>query len=224
MISLIITVYNKEIYLGHCFSLLREQLLKLDEQTRDKFEILVIDDCSTDNSIDLIRDIFSNDIKYRLIQNEERRNIAHVRWQALNEVRGDYFIFIDADDLINESYIDILLNIDLNENFDLYQFKGRQYPAGYIMDFDSTWMPLKLIKTSFIRDNNLNFNRGLEPCINEDGDIAVVAEDLEFFERFNECKPSIKNIDKILVTWNYAVPNSLTKVYFPFTEHMIPKK
>ena len=214
MISLIITVYNKEIYLGHCFSLLREQLLKLDEQTRDKFEILVIDDCSTDNSIDLIRDIFSNDIKYRLIQNEERRNSAHVRWQALNEVRGDYFIFIDADDLINESYIDILLNIDLNENFDLYQFKGRQYPAGYIMDFDSTWMPLKLIKTSFIRDNNLNFNRGLEPCINEDGDIAVVAEDLEFFERFNECKPSIKNIDKIHVTWNCAVPNSLTKVYF----------
>ena len=216
LISIIVTVYNKEIYLGHCFTLLNEQLLKLSQQDRDKIELLIINDCSTDNSMELVNTILSPSLGYRVINNGKRMNIAYVRWQAVNEVTGKYFIFIDADDLISENYIEILLNINYNTLADLYQFKGREYPNGVLMGFDSTWSPLKLVRTAFVRKYGVNFNKNAEKEKNEYGIEAVLGEDLDFFTAVKEHNPVIVNIDKILVTWNFAIPDSLTKVNYDY--------
>lgn len=212
LISIVITVYNKEIYLGHCFTLLNEQLLKLNDYDRNKIELIVIDDCSTDNSIRLIKSILDSKIEYRLISNTERKNIAYVRWQAVNEVKGKYFIFIDADDLISENYISSLLEINYKVPADVFQFKGREYPNGVLMDYDCTWMPLKLFRTGFVRKHNINFNKEYPISV---GDIAG-GEDLEFYNLFCSFNPVIYNIPYILVTWNFAVPNSLTKYNHSF--------
>lgn len=216
LISIIVTVYNKEIYLGHCFTLLNEQLLKLDKSVRDRIDLLIIDDCSTDCSIPMIRGILNSDIDYRFIRNKNRMNIAYVRWQAVNEALGKYFIFIDADDLIAEDYIESLLDLDLDCGADLFQFKGREYPNGVLMDYDSTWTSIKLIRTDFVRSNNINFNPTREAITNDNGGVAVVAEDLEFFNTFFTFNPVVYNVDKILVTWNFAVPDSLTKINYSY--------
>lgn len=216
IISLVITVYNKEIYLGHCFTLLNEQLLELDKTTRGKIEILVINDCSTDGSIESIKSILDPSIEYRIINNDERKGIAHVRWQAVNEVKGKYFIFIDADDLISEYYLNIIMDLNLEGNIDIFRFKGREYPNGVIMGFDTTWTPTKLIKTSFVREHNINFDRDMAPIINDEGEQAVIAEDVEFCEKILGNNPVIEDIDEILVTWNFAVPDSLTKINYSY--------
>lgn len=212
LISLIVTVYNKEIYLGHCFMLLNQQLLSLDEQERSKIELLVIDDCSTDGSIDLVKNIMDESLDYRIIHNEERKRIAYVRWQAVNEVQGKYFIFIDADDLINENYIRMLLDVNFNMFADMYQFKGREYPNGVLMGFESTWSPLKLIKTSFVRKHNINYDKNMLTGV--EGHVG--GEDSDFYEKLIAYKPIIVNIDKVLVTWNFAVPDSITKVNYSY--------
>lgn len=212
LISLIVTVYNKEIYLGHCFMLLNQQLLSLNEQERSKIELLVIDDCSTDGSIDLIKNIMDGSLNYRIIHNEERKRIAYVRWQAVNEVQGKYFIFIDADDLINENYIRMLLDVNFNMFADVYQFKGREYPNGVLMGFESTWSPLKLIKTSFVRKHNINYDKNMLTGV--EGHVG--GEDSDFYEKLIAYKPIIVNIDKVLITWNFAVPDSITKVNYSY--------
>lgn len=212
LISIIVTVYNKEIYLGHCFTLLNEQLLKLDEHTRNKIELLIINDCSTDNSMGLIDSILDSSIEKRIINNEVRKTISYVRWQAVNEVKGKYFIFIDADDLISEDYINKLLSINFNMFADVYQFKGREYPDGALMGFDSTWSPLKLVKTSFCHKHNINYDPDMIT-----GEIDHVGgEDKVFFDKLLEYNPVIANIDDILVTWNFAVPDSITKVNYSY--------
>lgn len=223
LISIVVTVYNKEIYLGHCFTLLNEQLLELSQQDRDKIELLIINDCSTDNSMELINALLSPSLQYRVINNEKRMNIAYVRWQAVNEVTGKYFIFIDADDLISEDYIKILLDINYNTFTDLYQFKGREYPNGVLMDFDSTWSPLKLVRTAFVRKHDINFDKDAKKEKNEYGIEAVLGEDLDFFTTINKCNPIVVNIDKILVTWNFAIPDSLTKINYDYI-HWISKE
>ena len=216
-LSIVITVYNKAIYLGHCFNLLREQLLKINEEERNKIEIIVIDDCSTDSSIYNINEIMDG-LEYKVITNMERKNIAYVRFQAVNEVKGKYFIFIDADDLITEDYLETVLGTTQKETgYDLYQYLGREYPNGCLMDFDSTWMPIKLFRTAFLRNNNINFN---STFLNEAG--QCTGEDKEFFDRFLTYKPTIHNVEKVIVTWNFAVPKSLTKMGFDFS-HLIPK-
>lgn len=212
LISIIITVYNKEIYLGHCFQLLNEQLLKLSQSGRDKIELLIINDCSTDGSMDLINSILDPIIEKRIINNEVRKTISYVRWQAVNEVTGDYFIFIDADDLISENYINKLLSVNFNILADVYQFKGREYPNGVLMDYDSTWSPLKLVKTSFCRENNINY----DPNMITGQEEHVGGEDKVFFDKLLEYKPIIINIDDILVTWNFAVPDSITKINYSY--------
>lgn len=223
LISIIVTVYNKEIYLGHCFTLLNEQLLKLNVNDRNKIELLIIDDCSTDDSMSLINGILDDSIEKRIIHNEQRMNIAHVRWQAVNEVTGKYFIFIDADDLISETYINDLLSVNYNMLADVYQFKGREYPNGTLMGYDSTWSPLKLIKTSFCRKHDVNYNKDAEKEIGENGLIAVLGEDLEFFNNLQKYNPIICNIDKIIITWNFAIPDSLTKVNYSYM-HWVSKE
>lgn len=223
LISIVITVYNKEIYLGHCFTLLNEQLLKLDKSERDKFELLIIDDCSTDGSMDMINLILDPIIERRVIHNNKRKNIAYVRWQAVNEVDAEHFIFIDADDLICEDYIQTLLDVDLSVNADIYQFRGREYPNGTFMDFDSTWSPLKLIRTEFVRSHNVNYDRRAPKESNEYGIESTLGEDLDFFTRLFACCPVVSNIDKVLVTWNFAVPDSLTKVNYSHM-HWISKE
>lgn len=215
-ISIVITVYNKEIYLGHCFTLLNEQLLKIKEVDRNKIELLIINDCSTDGSIDLISSILDPRIERRIINNDRRRGIAYVRWQAVNEVKGKYFIFIDADDLLSENYIETILGLDLNGNVDMFRFKGREYPNGILMDYDTTWMPTKMFRVEFIRKNNINFDKDMEPTKNDEGDEAVIAEDIGFYEDVIKNKPIIKDIDKILLTWNFAVPDSLTKINYSY--------
>lgn len=222
LISIVVTVYNKEIYLGHCFTLLNEQLLKLPQSDRDKIELLIINDCSTDNSMQLIESILDQSTEKRIINNEKRMNIAHVRWQAVNEVRGKYFIFIDADDLISENYINKLLSVNFNTFADIFQFKGREYPNGTLMDYDSTWSPIKLIKTSFCRKHDINYNKNAEKESGR-GIEATLGEDLDFFTRLFEHNPVIVNIDEILVTWNFAVPDSLTKVNYD-PAHWISKE
>lgn len=218
-ITIIITVYNKEIYLGYCFKLLKEQLLKLDMLNQNRVDLLIINDCSTDDSIIKIEGILNNEVKYRVIHNDSRKNIAYVRWQALNEVEGDYFIFIDADDLITENYIEDLLNTDFSLEADIYQFQGREYPNGVLMGFDSTWSPLKLIKTSFIKDNNINY----DPSYPIGVDDCVGGEDTEFYNRLIKLSPYIVNVEKIIVIWNFAVPDSLTKINYSYL-HWISKE
>ncbi len=102
MISVIVPVYNVELYLGKCLdSLLAETFTDL--------EILVIDDGSTDRSGGIC-DRYSESDKRVRVFHTENRGLSAARNLGLDHARGEYIGFVDSDDWIDPEMYALLLN------------------------------------------------------------------------------------------------------------------
>lgn len=102
MISLCVCVYNSEHYLDDLFK-------SFIKQTRKDFKVLVVDNNSTDNSIEVISK-YKNDLDLRIVK-EEKQGIQFARQKALDEIETDNFCFIDSDDVIGDKYIEIMYSL-----------------------------------------------------------------------------------------------------------------
>ena len=104
-LSLIVTVFNKELFIDSCL----ESCLNQVGVNQDDYEIVIIDDGSTDNS-PCILDAYS--ISYGCIKviHQENHGLSIARNNGVKEAIGDYIWFIDADDRISSDAISTLLN------------------------------------------------------------------------------------------------------------------
>jgi glycosyltransferase involved in cell wall biosynthesis len=92
-ISIACCTYNGEKYL-------LEQLESLENQTLAPFEIVILDDCSTDNSFSILEKFKKNSkLNVRLFKNEKNLGVAKSFEKALSICEGDYFSFCDQDDV-----------------------------------------------------------------------------------------------------------------------------
>ena len=96
-ISVIIPCYNQEKYIADCLN----SVLK---QTFDDYEAIVIDDGSTDNSINIIKEYQKNSDKIYLIQQTNQGVIA-ARNNAIKHSNGEYIYTLDGDDVIHEDVL-----------------------------------------------------------------------------------------------------------------------
>lgn len=88
MISVVIPLYNKEEYIY-------ETIQRVLSQTFQQFEIVVVNDGSTDKSVDILRSI--DDRRIRLIE-KENGGVSSARNRGIKEAKFDYIAFLDADD------------------------------------------------------------------------------------------------------------------------------
>lgn len=92
--SIIIPIYNAEVFLKECIG-------SLVRQTYDRFEVILINDGSTDNSSKIIDDFASKDKRIKII-NQENLGVSAARNAGLDNATGKYIIFIDADDYLRD--------------------------------------------------------------------------------------------------------------------------
>lgn len=108
MISVIIPVYNVAAYLPACLDSV------LAQSYRD-FELLLVDDGSTDGSADVCDDYACRDARVTVIH-QINRGPSAARNAALEVAQGDYVAFIDSDDVIHSRYLEVLLQyIELHD-------------------------------------------------------------------------------------------------------------
>lgn len=100
-VSIIVPVYNTEQYLCQCID-------SLLNQTLQEIEILVVDDGSTDNSWELLKEISSRTDKIKLFR-KENGGQGSARNLALDQATGEYVLFVDSDDWVSLEMCDILL-------------------------------------------------------------------------------------------------------------------
>ncbi len=110
-ISVIVPFYNSEKHLSSCVSSIIEQ------DDGPKIEIIMVDDCSTDNSLDIIRN-FDND-NINVFSLPENSGPAVARNLGLEKAVGDYVFFVDADDRIEKNTLSLLYKIACKTKFDL---------------------------------------------------------------------------------------------------------
>ena len=102
LVSVIVPVYNVEKYLTRCLD-------SIVEQTYQKLEILLINDGSTDDSGEICRQYAERDSRIRLFHQENRGQSA-ARNVGLDNMTGEYIVFVDSDDYISPYLIECLLN------------------------------------------------------------------------------------------------------------------
>ena len=89
-VSVLMTVYNSERYLHRAI----ESILN---QTFRNFELIIVQDVSTDHSRDIIESF--HDTRIRVIWNSVKRGLSHARNLGLEAARGDYVTVMDSDDV-----------------------------------------------------------------------------------------------------------------------------
>ena len=103
-VSIIILVYNTEQYLEKCLNSVINQTLK-------EIEIICIDDKSTDNSINIIKEFQKKDNRIILIESEKNMGMGYNRDVGIKQAKGEYIGFVDSDDYLELDGLEVLSNI-----------------------------------------------------------------------------------------------------------------
>lgn len=101
MISIVIPVYNAAKFLGECLS-------SIQRQTLNDFECLLVNDGSTDSSLEICKETAANDSRFRVID-QPNKGAAGARATGVRAATRRYVCFIDADDLIHPEFLETLL-------------------------------------------------------------------------------------------------------------------
>lgn len=125
-LSIIIPVYNVEKYVGRC-------LKSCLEQDFDDYEIVIVNDGTPDNSMDVVKDIALRHPNIRII-NRLNGGLSAARNTGLAEAKGDYVWFVDSDDRIETNCIGQLVSKADNDRLDVLCFGLKlEYPDGNCM-------------------------------------------------------------------------------------------
>lgn len=116
MISVIIPVYNSEDYL---FVTLNSIL----KQTYSDLEIICIDNCSTDSSVEILEYFSKKDERILILRNIENKGVSFSRNRGLKYAKGDYIFFLDSDDWVSPNTLEELFKNAESNDSDLVFYK-----------------------------------------------------------------------------------------------------
>ena len=134
-VSVIIATYNTEHYIRQCLD-------SVINQTFKDMEIIVINDGSTDSSIDIINEYKQKDERVKVINLDRNYGISKVRNKGVEYSKGKYIAFIDSDDWVSKDYIEFLYeNIEkekadmVSTSFYFYNDITKEYKEHKISQF-----------------------------------------------------------------------------------------
>ena len=140
IISIILPVYNTSIYLEECLNSIYNQSFK-------NYELICIDDGSSDNSYEILKKYEKIITNCKVIY-QDNQGVANARNVGLKNVKGDYIIFIDSDDYIEYNYLEKLYNESCNTGSDVVICNFYRYYDNYKLK-----LPVVLKKRSGIYSN-----------------------------------------------------------------------
>lgn len=208
LVSVIMPVYNSEKYLA----LAIESIL---HQTYTNMELIIIDDCSNDDSLEIAKNYQMEDDRIKIVSNPRNRKQAFCRNMGIELSRGDYIAFLDSDDIANENRIQIQLEY-LENNSDCvgcggygeYIDKNGNLSGQYIMppiDYefikaeaffgDNPFIQSSMmLRKDILNKYNLRYNELF----------GGIAEDYEFWLQILKHNLKLINIGKLLVYYRFG--------------------
>lgn len=127
LVSIIMPAYNSEKYIS-------ESIESIQAQTYKNWELLVVDDCSKDSTVEIIQKYAADDERIRLLHNEKNSGAAISRNYALREAKGKWIAFLDSDD--------VWLPQKLKKQIDFMTSNGYKFTyTDYRIRLNGVWMP-----------------------------------------------------------------------------------
>ena len=112
LISVVVTCYNHEKYIEQC-------LRSIFKQTYRNIELIVLDDGSTDYSPEIIQEVLRESPFATTFESHENIGVVRTRNKGLNLLNGDYFLFVDSDDFLDDRYVEELYDCAINHQADI---------------------------------------------------------------------------------------------------------
>ena len=119
-ISVIIPIYNTEEYIEEC-------ILSIVNQTFSDFEVICIDDGSTDDTLNILNRFASEDDRIKIIHLNQNYGVSYARNIGLNEAKGDYVLFIDSDDFLEYNALGEVYSLAKKLSADIVIFKLQNF-------------------------------------------------------------------------------------------------
>ena len=183
-LSVIIPLYNTEKYIYKCIESCLNQ-----SQSHDDYEIIVVNDGSTDDSYNIAKSFEKGDFNVQVLSQENNKQGA-ARNFGLKKARGEYIWFVDSDDWIEQNAIENLLSIVKKTPVDIVRFNAVDYtgsssklrPCKHIPNIIynrqkilsenkfSVCFPFHIFNREFLLKNNLFF---LEGVFFEDNELMI---------------------------------------------------
>lgn len=89
------------------------------KQTYTNIEIILVDDCSPDNSFEICEKLAKNDSRIRIIRKNKNEGQELARWSGIEASSGEFLMFIDQDDWYHLDAVRYLLSVLRNNNVDI---------------------------------------------------------------------------------------------------------
>ena len=209
-VSILIPVYNVEKYILKCL------LSITSDHIINKCEIIICNDCTPDNSMQIINQFITDNPNYniKIIEHKVNKKIAITRQDLLNAASGKYIIFVDSDDWVEPEYISTLYNAAEQTNADITtcnlirNFSNKKIISSHILSSETNiniqklistglpgYLPCKLLKRSVITDYNIQFDNDL-----------VISEDMLFILKLLFHTKSYYNTN--IPLYNYRIISS----------------
>ncbi len=124
-ISIIMPVYNVAKYLEECIN----SVLK---QTYTDFELLCINDASTDATLEILQKFQTKDSRIKILSNAERQGAAYSRNRGMKEATGQFLAFLDGDDIYDEDMYNTAYHVAVENNADIVMYEYRHVASDRI--------------------------------------------------------------------------------------------
>lgn len=141
-VSIIIPCYNQGKYVA-------EAINSALRQTFKDIEIVCVNDCSTDNSVEIIKSFENKYKNFIFLNNEENRGVIYSRNFAIKNCNGTYILPLDADDIIEPTYVEKAVKIlDNNPNIGIVYCKAKIFG-----NYDKYWNLKPFNKSDILYEN-----------------------------------------------------------------------
>lgn len=135
MISIVVPVYNVEKYINQCID-------SILNQTYPHFELICVDDGSTDNSYKILKEYEKQDSRVIVIQ-QKNQYAGVARNRGMEIAKGKYILFLDSDDFILENTFELLVEGAEKDKTDVLVFDSYQYDNTTQKVINTLWVALK---------------------------------------------------------------------------------
>ena len=130
-LSIIVNMYNTAKYMPRCMETLLEQDIPQSE-----YEIILVDDCSPDNSLEMAREYasvhpFTPSPLISVIHHDHNKGLAAARNTGIDAAKGQYLCFVDPDDYIEKNSLAALLKQMDDEQLDMLRFNYQKVDENY---------------------------------------------------------------------------------------------
>ena len=228
LISIIVPVYNSELYINRCL----DSLLK---QTYKNIEIIIVDDGSKDNSLQLIKGYANKDSRIK-VYTQSNQGPSVARNTGLDNSTGKYIMFVDADDFIDKNMVTNMVEgikddkntLVLCDNSEIW---ANEIEERKLFDTDKNYIKKvdvikaiasgkaglvcgKLFNKNIIKEHNIKFDKEIKMCEDQIfflnisrycDDFIYIPKSLYFYDRRNENSITIKYKEKVIDNQIYVI-------------------